>query len=354
MYNKIYILHEYGANSHYRALDYLAKKNNTELVYREFSIVKNIIKAVVKFDLKLFTKQFINVYFLLNLIFTKNKKIVLGIAPYDFRLIFLSFILKNHKVYYHTSWTCWDKSYFPKKLFVTDWLIAFWERFLQENVIEIFTVTTQTKNELINNLNINEHKINVVYHSFDNKVFKYFNNENIGLNFVYVGRLVLEKGIDEILDYFISHQNINLSIVGNGPLLEKVKSHATKYKNIEYLGYITDQEELVEIYNQHNYLLLNSKKVGNWEELFGMVIIEAMACGVVPITTNHKGPIEIIKNKVDGYILSEKKYIKKLDMLIDNHSQNLYKNIQEQALNKAEKYTIKNISKKWENILNER
>lgn len=353
MYNKIYILHEYGANSHYRALDYLAKKNNIELIYREFSIVKNIIKAVMKFNLKLFKKQFINVYFLLNLIFTKNKKIVLGVAPYDFRLLFLSFILRNHKVYYHTSWTCWNKSYFPKKIFATDSLISFWEKFLQEKTVKIFSVTSQTKNELIKNLNINHNNINVVYHSFDNKVFKFFNNKKRKLNFLYVGRLVEEKGIDEILDYFISHQNINLSIVGDGNLLEKVKNYSIKYDNIKYLGYISDQKELVNIYNQHNYLLLNSKKVGNWEELFGMVIVESMACGVVPITTNHKGPVEIIENKVDGYIISEDKFIEELDTITDGYSENKYQNIQLQAIKKARQYTTENISKKWEDILND-
>jgi len=35
----IYILHKNGADSHYRALDNLLKKNNQKLVYREFSIL---------------------------------------------------------------------------------------------------------------------------------------------------------------------------------------------------------------------------------------------------------------------------------------------------------------------------
>jgi hypothetical protein len=112
MTKKIYILHENGANSHYRALQYLCDIKNTNVIYREFSIAKFLMKSILKRDIKLFKKQLLNIIFLINLMFSKNKKIMLGIAPYDFRVVFLSLILRNHQLYYHTSWICWDRSFY--------------------------------------------------------------------------------------------------------------------------------------------------------------------------------------------------------------------------------------------------
>lgn len=350
----IYIFHESGAGIHHRALKFLCDKNSVEIKHYEFSILKNIIKSFIKFDIHLFIKQFQNIAFVFALLFTNNKKILLGIAPYDFRMVFLKYILKNHKVYYHTSWTCWDGTYYPKKLFVNNFVINSWKNFLKKDVIYIFSVTQQTKNELIKNFGLSDEKIKVVYHSFDSQIFHKYNlPDSEKLDFLYVGRMVDQKGISEILEYFSMNQNINLSLVGDGSLKNEVIKYSSKYKNIKYLGYISCQKELAKMYNQNHYLLLNSKKVGNWEELFGIVIIEAMASGLAPITTDHKGPLEIIDNGVDGYIFEECQFIEGLDNIIFGFNKNEYGKIQTRGLEKAKKFTLSNISQRWQAILND-
>jgi glycosyltransferase involved in cell wall biosynthesis len=187
MTKKIFILHEYGSNSHYRALKYLCNIRDVDVIYREFSITKSFIKSILKRDVKLFKKQFLNIIFLVSLIFSKNKKIILGVAPYDFRLVFLSFILKNHQLYYHTSWTSWDRSFYPKKLFVCEWLINFWEGFIRNRFIKIFVVSEVTQNELINYLKVDKNKIVVVNHSYDDNIYNYINRDFTN-KFLYVGR----------------------------------------------------------------------------------------------------------------------------------------------------------------------
>ncbi len=350
----IYILHESGAGIHHRALKFLCDKNSVEIKHYEFTLLKNIIKSFFKLDIHLFIKQFQNIAFIFALLFTKNKKILLGIAPYDFRLIFLKYILKNHKVYYHTSWICWDGTYYPKKLFVNNFVINTWKDFLQKDIVTIFSVTQQTKNQLIKNIGLEDEKIKVVYHSFDSQIFYKYNLPYSGkLEFLYAGRIVDQKGILEILEYFSRNQNINLSLIGDGSLRNKALEYSNKYKNIKYLGYISCQEELAKIYNKHHFLLLNSKKIGYWEELFGMVIIEAMASGVVPLTTDHKGPLEIIDNGVDGYVFEECKFIEGLDNIISKFNKNGYEKMQSKGLEKAKQFTLSNVSQKWQAILND-
>jgi len=352
MENKIYLLHEYGDKKHYKSLKYLCKNNGTKLFYREFSICKSIIKSILRGDIKLLKKQLLNIYFLISLLFTKDKKIVLGIAPYDFRLLILSVFLKSHKVYYHTSWTCWDGSFYPKKLLVNNGIIDFWKNFLKNKVTYIFAVSSETKKQLIKNLKINSNKINVVYHSFDKNIFKPKNNCLIGTNFIYVGRLEEEKGIEEILEYFSQHSEIKLTIIGKGKLKYLVEEYDKKYKNINYIGYVKDEKKLASLYQKHTFLILNSKKTKTWEELFGMVIIEAMACGVIPLTANHKGPLEIIENEKDGFIFEEDKYIDGLDFILKKlkTDKNYFIDVRNNAIIRAKNFTIESISKKWEKI----
>jgi glycosyltransferase involved in cell wall biosynthesis len=347
MHKEIYVLHEYGANTHYRALEYLASETDCIIKYHEFSIIRKFIKAIYRKDLLVLKKQLKNIVFLIQLLFTQNKKIVLGIAPYDIRLIFLNFILRRHQVYYHTSWTCWDRSFYPKKLFVGNWLIHFWEEFVKNTVVKIFAVSEVTKNEIIKNIEADDKKIVVVNHSFDNSVY-YYQEREFKKRCLYVGRFESQKGIDELLEYFSLKNNLHITLVGDGGLTDKVKEYANKYSNIKYISFVSDQKKLAKIYNEHDLLLLNSKKVGNWEELFGMVLIEAMACGVIPIATEHKGPSEIISDGIDGFLSSEIDFINKVDFVINSELN--FDVVRNNAVVSAKKYSIKEITKRWEAI----
>lgn len=234
---------------------------------------------------------------------------------------------------------------------MTHWLINFWENFLSYRVSYIFAVSTETKKELVENVKVNPFKTDVVYHAFDDTIYKPIKHD-IGLSFIYVGRLEKQKGIIEVLKYFSKRTNITLSIVGSGVLENTVNEYTSKYKNIQYLGFVKDQSKLAEIYANHDFLLLNSKRTENWEELFGMVIIEAMACGVIPITTDHKGPLEIISNEKDGFIFTEDKYIFELENIIIKfkYDKISFSTIKENAIQRAKDFSVNEISKKWESI----
>ena len=266
--------------------------------------------------------------------------------------LLLNFILKKHQIYYHTSWTCWDKSFYPKRVLVNKKLIFFWEKFLKNRSNYIFAVSSETKNQLVKNLGIDPNKIKVVYHSFDDNIFKPKDNFLMDLIFIYVGRLERQKGVIELLEYFSKYQEIKFTIVGEGSLKNIVKKYSQKYQNIEYIGYINNENKLASLYKEHTFLVLNSKKTKEWEELFGMVIIEAMACGVIPLTTNHKGPLEIIKNNENGFIFDEYKYINGLDYICNKFKTNkhYFMKIRKNAIIRAKEFSIKSISKRWEVI----
>lgn len=122
---------------------------------------------------------------------------------------------------------------------------------------------------------------------------------------VYSGRLIKEKGIEELIDAFIQlkdYPSIKLLILGgsfygisqSNPFLENLKKKCATIKTqIVFTGFIP-YEQLP------NYLKVGDVAVvpSMWEEPFGLTCVEAMAAGLPLITTNTGGIPEICKNAV--------------------------------------------------------
>ncbi|WP_202171317.1 N-acetyl-alpha-D-glucosaminyl L-malate synthase BshA [Bacillus sp. USDA818B3_A] len=88
-----------------------------------------------------------------------------------------------------------------------------------------------------------------------------------------------------------------LLLVGDGPEMSIVSKQVRQLgleKNVIFLG---KQENLEELYSISDLLLLLSEK-----ESFGLVALEAMACGVPCIGTDVGGIPEVIQQGVSGYI----------------------------------------------------
>jgi len=73
------------------------------------------------------------------------------------------------------------------------------------------------------------------------------------INFLYVGRVSPEKGIFDFLKMFNQIKfNAQLSIVGNS------ENQNISNKNIKLFGYIADPQSLIDIYDNHNIMILPS------------------------------------------------------------------------------------------------
>jgi len=344
----VYILHKNGANNHYIALASLLKQHNVTIKYREFSVLSTLFKAIITLDFNLLKKQIINFFFLTSLLYSKDRKIILGIAPFDSKLSKLLFILKKHKIYYHTSWTCWDKSFHPKTKKNTVKVFSTWENFIENIVIHIFSVTKKSKNQLLNNYTISEKKISVVYHAINKDFFIQTGIKKKPNSFIYYGRLVPQKGIRELVTFFSKNTEGTLTIIGDGKEKNTVLKFANEYKNINYIAHISNKQDLIEEISKHQYLALNSIRNKKWEELFGLVIIECMAQGVIPIATNHSGPKEIISKDV-GYLCKEGDMLSIISKIIKRNY--FDKTMSIKAKEKANLYLTESIAKKWQAIL---
>ncbi|MBO9699686.1 MAG: glycosyltransferase family 4 protein [Sporocytophaga sp.] len=163
-----------------------------------------------------------------------------------------------------------------------DYLKLYWLRYANGIIAISNSVQKRSSNRAI-----------VIGNPFRNGLFK-----DLGLkrskDFVFIGRLVSDKGADlaikalhSIIKENDSVEKTTLTIIGDGPEFGSLNSLVNQLEmksNICFTGPLTG-EALVKAINEHKFLLVPSL----WEEPFGNVALEGMACGCIPIVSNGGG-----------------------------------------------------------------
>lgn len=122
--------------------------------------------------------------------------------------------------------------------------------------------------------------------------------------FVFVGRIVRDKGINELVTAFVKlnlqFPNTKLLLVGPyeenlDPLLHEIKQLIEKCESIEAVG---GQMDVRPFYEQSDVLVFPSYREG-----FPNVVLEAGAMELPSIVTDINGSREIIENGINGFIV---------------------------------------------------
>lgn len=136
----------------------------------------------------------------------------------------------------------------------------------------------------------------IVNNGIEVKNFKF--NKNPDDSLLIVGRIAKEKGISTAIKIAKKTKN-KLVIVGRKTEDEywhkKVKPHIGG--NIKFAG-LVPYNEMPKFYRNAKALLFPIE----WQEPFGLVMIEAMACGTPVIAFKCASVPEVIKDKVTGFI----------------------------------------------------
>lgn len=179
-------------------------------------------------------------------------------------------------------------------------------------------------------------------------------NPNIKDTFVvgFMGRLVEEKGIYDLLKALLLIKDINWSccIIGRGPERDNIVNFCSE-NNITDRMILTECsfEQVPQYLNCIDLMVMPSKTVPHWKEQFGRVVIESWSCGV-PVIGSDSGEIsEVIGN--DEYIFEDGN-IEQLASLVKKiySSKELYCKMLKQGQERLNKYfTWKKIAKKTYN-----
>ena len=146
---------------------------------------------------------------------------------------------------------------------------------------------------------------------------------------VYVGRVSVEKNIEDFLKININGSKI---IIGDGPDLRKLKH---KYKNVIFLGEKFGKE-LANIVASSDVFVFPSLT-----DTFGIVLIEALACGIPVAAYPVSGPIDIIENGVNG----------SLNRDLETAIKDALKISKEECIKKAKQYTWQSSTNQFESSL---
>ncbi len=115
-------------------------------------------------------------------------------------------------------------------------------------------------------------------------------------DFIFLGRLVSDKGADLLLEALRQVKERGLpfrcTITGEGPEKENLQKLARQYQLadlITFTGTVTG-EALIRLLNEHQVMVVPSR----WKEPFGVVALEAIACGCVVVGSSGGGLPEAI------------------------------------------------------------
>ncbi len=108
--------------------------------------------------------------------------------------------------------------------------------------------------------------------------------------FLYVGRIAVEKNIEAFLELDLPGSKW---VIGDGPLRSTLEQ---RYPAVRFLG-SKPHDELSSYYNCADVFVFPSRT-----DTFGLVLVEAMACGVPVAAYPVEGPIDVVANGVSGIL----------------------------------------------------
>ena len=128
---------------------------------------------------------------------------------------------------------------------------------------------------------------------FDEKIFYPCPDGGKKKYLLYVGRVAVEKNIEEFLKM---PSELPKVVVGGGPSL---KSYAKKYPDVDFVGF-KKGKELADYYRDAACFVFPSLT-----DTFGIVLIEALACGTPIAGFDVTGPKDIVIEGVNGSLDGE-------------------------------------------------
>ncbi len=171
-------------------------------------------------------------------------------------------------------------------------------------------------------------------------------------NLLHVGRISFEKNIHEIINVFHDllkeRSNVTLTIVGDGPALDNLKSQAKSLNvssKINFTGILMG-ENLVKSYHEGDIFITTSPM-----ETQGLVVLEAMSCGLPVIGIDRYAIPDLVKHGINGFIAKDpnirtlKRYCLKL---MDNPD--LIRQFGEESVRLAKKHELNKVISDLESL----
>ena len=152
---------------------------------------------------------------------------------------------------------------------------------------------------------VRETDVIIIPNGIDTREFTPINKKaNTKQKIIYLGRLCEEKGVlllPEIISKLKDDSLVEkLDVYGSGPMEKALKDKIDdlNLNNKIFLGGAIPHDQVKDIFGNYDIIIMPSYKEG-----LPIVLLEAMACGLIPIVSRIEGCTDIVvKHNVNGYL----------------------------------------------------
>jgi glycosyltransferase involved in cell wall biosynthesis len=166
---------------------------------------------------------------------------------------------------------------------------------------KIIVFTNQQAEQVAKKYKVNKKNISVIPNAVEPQFFLNKPRKlRKRLSILYVGRLSVQKNIQQILNALVGHSDaFELNILGSGELRQKLESQKNELNllNVHFRGYV-EGKNLVDFYKKSDIFVLTSIREG-----MPLVLLEAMAAGLPIVANDVIGIREVVKQNKNGLLV---------------------------------------------------
>jgi colanic acid/amylovoran biosynthesis glycosyltransferase len=165
--------------------------------------------------------------------------------------------------------------------------------------------------ESLVNFGANKSSIEVVHMGVDVNTFSFSDKElSTPLQVLSVARATEKKGLKYAIEAILNSElDVHLTLIGDGKLLPSLKMLVEKHSNksrVTFLGACPPERVSSELKETDLFLLPSVQDSTGDKEGIPVSLMEAMASGVVVLSTIHSGIPELIDDGVSGFLVPER------------------------------------------------
>jgi glycosyltransferase involved in cell wall biosynthesis len=344
--SKVYIIQNSLQRSHTIGIDIASNK---KAIHIQLSILKELAKIFLRRSEQtfyFFLQNFSHLFFLKT---QRKPTIFIFLAPYDWRMAILKFLIpRSAKTYIVTSQLNWSKEN-ASSMFFFNFSYKSWLKLINRSeFIGLNDVAYKNGHKEFK-------KKHLIYHSVNtNNIQTKHPKKSRAIVVGYAGRLRAEKGINELLWLAKKFPNIKFLFAGWGNLEKKIQN--LHLPNVDFRGRLYG-DDLFRFYIECDYITQLSTKVikenYKWEDVFGLSVAEAICYGCIPIISDMPAPVQVFKNLSPDNLIVAPTINNKIDL---NTIELIFDNLKKKDISSfsiPEKINKDIVAMQWKKLLND-
>ena len=290
---------------------------------KEKKLPVNVVEFPFRFDV-IFFKRFGETFGLL--LGLKPNKVVFcqgRFFCFDLAHVLAAYLTAGNEVYMHENLEVPPPSFkrSKKHLGIVPGFGLWWysERYLTRLRAyfckKIFVVSDEIRRESIDLWKYPPHKVEVLYHGVNVGLFKPLPQvkesmrraKGLGLDetvIILASRLIQEKCVHRSIEAFDAlwreDPHVRLLIAGTGPYEERLKELAASMPSKDKICFLGHVANMHEFYQMSDIYILSSDNEG-----LSLAFLEALASGLVCVTTKCTGTKEVIQDGINGFLVDK-------------------------------------------------